>query len=50
MLDTGAYEIVKSNPSSMDDPYAHVLEYISYLLSMLVIFILKDILGWSFFS
>ena len=28
---TGAYETVKSNNSSIDDLYAHVLEYISYL-------------------
>ena len=27
---TGAYDTVKSTPSIMDDPYAHVLEYKSY--------------------
>ena len=27
-----AYDKVKSTPSRMDDPYAHVLEYISYWL------------------
>ena len=27
MPDTGEYNTVKSNPSSMDDPSAHVLEY-----------------------
>ena len=29
---TGLYDTVKSTPSSMDDPYAHVIEYKSYLL------------------
>ena len=37
MIDTGAYETVKSNTSIMDDPSAHVLEYISYLFSTLVV-------------
>ena len=30
MLATGAYEMVNSNTSIMDDPSAHVLEYRSY--------------------
>ena len=33
----------------MDDPYAHVLEYRSYWLSMSVVFTLKDIMGLSIF-
>ena len=31
---TGVYDTVKSTPSSMYDPSAHVIEYISYWLSM----------------
>ena len=46
---TGAYDTVKSTPSRMDYPYAHVLEYISYWLSMSVFLTLKDILGLSIF-
>ena len=46
---TGAYDTVKSNPSIMDDPYAHFLEYISYWLSMSVVFTPKDILGLGIF-
>ena len=46
---TGAYDTVKSTPSRMDYPYAHVLEYISYWLSISVVFTLKDILGLSIF-
>ena len=34
MTDPGAYDTVKSTTSSIDDPYAHVLDYISYLLPM----------------
>ena len=49
MLDTGAYDTLKSTPLIMDDSYAHVLEYISYWLSMSVFFTLKDILGMSIF-
>ena len=30
----GAYDTVKSTPSIVDDPYEHVIEYRSYLLSM----------------
>ena len=30
MPETGAYDTVKSTPSSMDDPSVHVLEYRSY--------------------
>ena len=30
MTATGSYDTVNSTPSSMDDPYAHVLDYISY--------------------
>ena len=29
---TGSYDTVNSNPSSVDDPYARALEYISYWL------------------
>ena len=47
MPETGAYETMKSAPSIMDDPSAHVLEYMSYLLSMSVVLTLKDILGQS---
>ena len=36
-LATGEYDTVKSTTSRMDDKYTHVLEYISYLLSMLVL-------------
>ena len=32
MTATGAYDIVKSTTSRMDDPFVHVLEYISYWL------------------
>ena len=46
---TGSYDTVKSNPSIMDDPSAHVMEYISYWLSVSVVFTLKDILGLSIF-
>ena len=46
---TGVYETVKSNPSSMDDSSAHVLEYSSYWFSISVILTLKDILGLSIF-
>ena len=47
MPDTCAYDTEKSTLSSIDDPSVHVLEYISYWLSMSVIFPLKDILGLS---
>ena len=33
----------------MNDTSAHVLDYISYLLSISVVFALKDILGLSIF-
>ena len=46
---TVAYDTVNPNLSSIDDPSAHVLNYISYGLSMLVVFSLKDILGLSIF-
>ena len=46
---TGAYDALKSTPSSMDYSYAHFLEYRSYLLSMSVVFTLKYILGPSIF-
>ena len=49
MPDTGTYDIVKSTPSRMDDPSAHILEYRSYQLSISVVFTLKDILGMSIF-
>ena len=44
---TNVYETVKSKTSSMDYPYAHVLEYSSYGLSISVLLTLKYILGWS---
>ena len=46
---TGAYNTLKSTPSIMDDPYAHVLEYNSDWLSISVVFNLKDIMGLSIF-
>ena len=46
---TGAYDKVKSAPSSMDDPSAHFIEYKLYWLSMSVVFTLKYILGLSIF-
>ena len=46
---TGAYDSVKYTFSSMDDPFAHVLEHISYWLSILVVFTLNYILGLSIF-
>ena len=49
MPDTGAYDTVNSTPSIMDDLSAHVLEYISYWLSMSVVFTLIDILVFSIF-
>ena len=49
MPDTGTYDTLKPTNSSMYDPYAHVLEYISYLLLMSVFLNLKDILGLSIF-
>ena len=49
MTATCEYDTVKPNPSSMDDPAAHILEYISYWLSMSVFFNLKYILGLSIF-
>ena len=42
MPSTGDYDTVKSNPSSMDDPYENFLDNISYLLS------LSAVLGMSF--
>ena len=47
--ETGVYETVKSTPSSMYDPYLHILKYRSYLNSISVVFTLKDILGQSIF-
>ena len=49
MPSTGVYDTVKSSPSIMDDPSAHVLECKSYLLSMSVVFTLKYILRRSIF-
>ena len=43
----GAYDTVKSTPSIMIDPSAHVLEYKLSLFSMSVVFTLKPILGIS---
>ena len=45
----GEYDTVNSTPSIMDDPYSHVLYYISYWLSMSVVFTLKYILGLIIF-
>ena len=47
MPTTCAYDTLKSNAWSMDDPSAHVLEYRSYWFSMSVVFTLKYILGWG---
>ena len=49
MPSTGAYDIVKSTPSRMGDPYAHVLDYISYWLSISFVFTLKYIMGLIIF-
>ena len=49
MPSTGDYDTVKSTPSDMDDPSAHVLECKSYLLSISVVFTLKYILRRSIF-
>ena len=49
MTVTGAYDKLKSTPSIMDDLSAYILEYISYSLSMSVVFTLKYILGMSIF-
>ena len=48
MPTTCAYDTLKSNAWSMDDPSAHVLEYRSYWLSISVVLTLKDILGIVF--
>ena len=40
---------MNSNPSRMDDPPAHVIDYISYWLSISVVFTLKDIMGLIIF-
>ena len=48
MPTTCAYDTLKSNAWSMDDPSAHVLEYRSYWLSISVVLNLKDILGIVF--
>ena len=49
MPDTGAYDTLKSTPSMIDYPSAHVLEYILYLLSMSVFLTVNYILGWIIF-
>ena len=49
MTATVAYDTVKSISLSVDDPSAHVLEYIYYWLLISVVFTLKDILGMSIF-
>ena len=46
---TGSQDTVKSTTSSMDDPSANVLEYISYLFSTSVVFTLKDIMELGIF-
>ena len=33
----------------MDDPYAHIIEYRSYLLSISVVLTINDIIGCSMF-
>ena len=40
---------MKSTTSSTNYPSAHVIEYISYWLSLSVVFTLKDIMGLSIF-
>ena len=49
MSGTYVYNTVNSYPSIMDYTSAHVMDYISYLLSLSVVFTLKYILGLSFF-
>ena len=44
-----AQDKVKSTTSSMNYTYSHVLDYISYWLSMSVVFTLRDIMGLSIF-
>ena len=46
---TGAQDTVKSTPSRMYDPSAHVIDQISYWLPMSVFFNLKYILGLIIF-
>ena len=36
MPDTGAYDTLNSTPSSVDNPFVHVVDYISYQFSMSV--------------
>ena len=45
MLGTGEQGTVKSTPSKMYDPYAHVIEQRSYWLSIYIVLNLNDILG-----
>ena len=40
---------MKSTTSRMNYSYSHVLEYISYWLSMSVVFTLRDIMGMIIF-
>ena len=43
--ETGVYDTVKSIPLSMNDPSAHVMEYMSYLLWISGVLTLKILLG-----
>ena len=45
MPETSVHETVTSTTSRVDDPYALVVEYSSYLLSISVVFSLQYILG-----
>ena len=49
ILATDAYETVKKNTSSMEDPSAQVIKYRSYLFSTSVVFTLKYIPGRNIF-
>ena len=49
MLSTGLYETSKSSNPSKYDSSAHVFEWKSYLLSILIVLALKGIIGSSFF-
>ena len=45
MPEPDAYEAVNPTNSSIYDAFVHVMEYISYLLPMSVVFTLKYIIG-----
>ena len=45
MLATGVYLAVNSNTSIMDDTSDQVLQYISYRLSLSIVFTVREVLG-----